>query len=77
MKLVAVNGRRWTPELLHIAIKAAKTNAAPIELLVENDEYFKSCKVDYHEGEKYPRLDRDPARPDLLGEILKPLAPQP
>ena len=77
MKIVAVNGRRWTPDILRTAIQAASTNSAPIELLVENEDYFKSCKVDYHEGEKYPRLERDPAKPDLLTEILKPLTPAP
>jgi predicted metalloprotease with PDZ domain len=77
MRLVAVNGRRWSPALLRTAIKAAGTNAAPIELLVENDDYFKSCKVDYHQGEKYPLLERDPAKTDLLTEILKPLTPAP
>jgi predicted metalloprotease with PDZ domain len=77
MKLVAVNGRRWTADLLRTAIKAARTNAAPIELLVENEDYFKSCKVDYHEGEKYPRLERDPSKPDLLQDILKARTPAP
>ena len=51
MNIVAVNGRRWTAELLRTAIQAARTNAAPIELLFENDDYFQTCKVDYHEGE--------------------------
>ena len=74
MKLVAVNGRRWKPENLRTAIKAAKTNQEPLELLVENNDYFKTCKVDYHEGEKYPCLERDAAKPDLLTEILKPRA---
>jgi hypothetical protein len=77
MKLVAVNGRRWTPELLRTAITAAKTDTAPIELLVENQDYFKACKVDYHGGERYPHLERDAAKPDLLTEILKPLTPAP
>ena len=77
MKMLAVNGRRWTPELLRTAVKAAQTNAAPIELLVENEDYFKTCKLDYHEGEEYPMLERNPAKPDLLTEILKPLAPSP
>ena len=77
MKLVAVNGRRWTPDLLRTAVKAATTNTAPIELLVENEDYFKSCKLDYHDGEKYPRLERDSTKPDLLKEILKPLTPAP
>lgn len=77
MKLVAVNGRRWTPDILRAAVKSAKAGAAPIELLVENEDYFKTCKLDYHEGEKYPCLVRDAARPDLLTEILKPLTPTP
>jgi predicted metalloprotease with PDZ domain len=73
MKLIAVNGRRWKPELLRNAVKFARTDNAPIELLVENEEFFKTCKVDYHDGERYPRLERDTAKPDLLAEILKPL----
>jgi predicted metalloprotease with PDZ domain len=77
MKLVAVNGRRWTPEILREAVKEAKTNSAPVELLVENDDYFKTCRLTYHDGEKYPCLERDAARPDLLSEILKPLTPEP
>ena len=77
MKVVAANGRRWTAERLRTAVKTAGTNAAPIELLLENDDYFKSCKIDYHEGEKYPVLERDPAKPDLLTDILKPLTPAP
>jgi predicted metalloprotease with PDZ domain len=75
MKLHAVNGRRWTPAILRAAIKSAKAGSEPIDLLVENEEYFKNCKLDYHDGEKYPQLERDDARPDLLSEILKPLTP--
>ena len=77
MKLVAVNGRRYAADLLHPAVQAATTNNAPIELLVENEDCFKSCKVDYHGGEKYPWLQRDPTKPDLLKDILKPLTPAP
>jgi predicted metalloprotease with PDZ domain len=77
MTLVAVNGRRWTPEILRDAVKSAATNTAPLELLVENADYFKTCKLNYHGGEKYAQLERDPAKPDLLSEILKPLTPAP
>ena len=77
MKLTAVNGRRWTPAILRAAVGSAETNSAPVELLVENDDYFKSCKLDYNGGEKYACLERDAAKPDLLGEILKPLTPPP
>ena len=77
MRLVAVNNRRWTAELLRTAVRAAKTNTAPIELLVENEDYFINCKPDYHDGERYPTLERDKDKPDLLSEILKPLATPP
>ena len=71
MKLVAVNGRRFSPEILRDAIKAAKNSSAPIDLLVENTDYYKTYKIDYHGGEKYPHLVRDDSKPDLLTEILK------
>jgi predicted metalloprotease with PDZ domain len=71
MKIVAVNGRRFSGDVLHDAIKAAKGGTDPIELLVENTDYFKTFKLNYHEGEKYPRLVRDESKPDLLSDILK------
>jgi predicted metalloprotease with PDZ domain len=71
MRLVAVNGRRFSPEVLRDALKSAKTGSAPIELLVENTDYYKTYKIDYHAGGKYPHLVRDEAKPDLLTEILK------
>jgi predicted metalloprotease with PDZ domain len=77
MKLVAVNGRAWSAKLLRDALKTAVTNRAPIELLMERDDYYQTCTVDYHGGEKYPVLERDPSKPDLLDEILQPLAAVP
>lgn len=71
MKLVAVNGRRFSPEVLRDAIKAAKNSSAPLELLVENTDYYKTYKIDYHGGEKYPHLVRDESKPDVLSDILK------
>jgi predicted metalloprotease with PDZ domain len=71
MRLVAVNGRKWSPELLHVAVKAAQANNQPIDLLVENAQFFKTYSVDYYEGEKNPHLERVPNQPDILGDILK------
>jgi len=71
MKVVAVNGRRFSPEILRDAIKAAKGTSATVDLLVENTDYYKTYKLDYHDGEKYPHLVRDESKPDLLAEILK------
>jgi len=73
--LVAVNGRKWTPEILRAAVKDSEKNL--VELIVENEDFFKVCKLDYRGGEKYPCLVWDASKPDLLSEILKPLAPPP
>lgn len=73
MKLIAINGRKATEELLHAAIRDAKTSKDPIEFIVENSGYFKIVKLDYHDGEKYPHLLREANSPDYLGDILKSL----
>lgn len=74
MKLVAVNGRKWSPSVLHEALKAAQGSDRPIDLLVENAQFFKTYSVPYHDGEKNPHLERASGQPDILGDILKPLA---
>ena len=71
MKIIAVNGRKFSADVLHDAIKSAKGGKDPIDLLVENTDYYKSFKIDYHEGEKYPTLVRDESKPDLMADILK------
>ena len=75
MKLVAVNGRKWSPDDLHAAIRQAKGGHEPIELLIENEDFFQTYHVDYHGGERYPHLERISGKPDLLGEIAKMRAP--
>jgi hypothetical protein len=72
MNLIAVNNRRWKPQLLRTAIKEARDGTAPVELWVENGDVFKACRLEYREGERYPYLEREPGKPDLLSEILKP-----
>ncbi len=76
MKIIAVNGRRFTPEGLHDALQAANTERDPVELLVENAEYFRTYKLNYHGGERYPHLERIAGRPDMLSQILKAHAPK-
>jgi predicted metalloprotease with PDZ domain len=71
MKLIAVNGRQYSAEVLRDALRAGKTSTAPLELLVENTDYYKNYTLDYHGGERYPHLVRDESKPDLLSEIYK------
>ena len=72
MKLVAVNGKKFSAERLRDALRAGKNDSRGLELLVENTDYYKVYKLDYHAGEKYPHLVRDESKPDLLSEIIKP-----
>ena len=74
MKVVAVNGRVYTRDLLNDAIKASKDSKNPIVLLVISDEYYKTCTIDYHDGERYPHLERDDSKPDYLDDLIKPRA---
>jgi len=71
MKVIAVNGRKYSAEVLRDALKAGKSGTAALELLVENTDYYKTYKLDYHGGERYPHLVRDESKPDLLTEIYK------
>jgi predicted metalloprotease with PDZ domain len=73
MKLVAVNGRKYSPAILRTALQAAGGSDQPIELLVENAQFLKSYAIPYREGLKNPHLERVADQPDILGDILKPL----
>ncbi len=70
--LIAVNGRRWTPEILQQAMADARDTDVPIRLLVENTEFFSEILIDYHGGERHPHLERNDRKRDLLSEILAP-----
>jgi predicted metalloprotease with PDZ domain len=72
MKIVAVDGRAWTPEILAEQIQAAKGSQAPIEIAAQQGDVLKAFKVSYHGGERYPHLERDASKPDLLAMILAP-----
>jgi predicted metalloprotease with PDZ domain len=72
MKLVAVNGRHFSKDVLKDALAQGKASSEPLELLIENTDYYKAYKVDYHGGEKFPHLVRDQSKPDLLSDIIKP-----
>jgi predicted metalloprotease with PDZ domain len=67
MKLVGVNGRKWSSTLLHEAVKSKE----PIELLVENAEFYLTARLKHNAGLGYAHLERVSAKPDLLKEILK------
>jgi predicted metalloprotease with PDZ domain len=72
MKIVGVNGRWYTRDLLKDAVLASKDSSQPISLLVVHNEYYKTCAIDYHGEPRYPHLVRAEGRDDYLDELIKP-----
>jgi len=70
MTLVAVNGKAYDADGLKDAITAAKTGTDPIELLVKSDDAYKTVKIDYHGGLRYPVLTRTGDGAAYLDDIL-------
>jgi predicted metalloprotease with PDZ domain len=72
MSVIAVNGHDYSSDALKDAVTAAAKDAsAPVELLVKNFDEYKTVRIDYRGGLKYPHLVRDTGKPDTLGALLK------
>ena len=76
MKPIAVAARRFSVERLREALRAGRNGTEPLELLAEDGDFVRAFRLDWHGGELHPVLVRDPAKPDLLSEILRPLTPR-
>lgn len=74
MTIVAVNGKEYSADAVKDAVTAAaKDKSRPVELLVKNFDEYKTVRIDYHGGLKYPHLVRDNSKPDTLSDLIKPL----
>lgn len=73
MQIIAVNGRGFAPLVLRAAIQKAKGNGPALEFIVENTNYYKIIRMDYHGGERYPQLQRVEGTPARLDDILQPM----
>jgi predicted metalloprotease with PDZ domain len=73
-KIMAVNGRVYSKDALHAAIRQAKSSSAPIHFILQNDPLVTEVDVDYHDGDRYPTLVRVEGMPGYLDDIAKPLA---
>jgi predicted metalloprotease with PDZ domain len=73
MKIVAVNGRAFDPDVLRAAVRDAKGTQKPMEFIVENTGFYSVLKMEYQGGEQYPDLERDKNTPDRLDAILAPM----
>lgn len=72
-KIIAVDGKIFMPDTLLAAIHDAKGSSEPIQLIIQADSFVRPAQIDYHDGEKYPVLERLDGTPDYLNDITRPL----
>ena len=74
-KIIAVNGTAYDADRLNAALVANKDGKAPIELLVQRGDQYKTIKWDYRDGPRYPKLTKNSAAAggDYLLKILAPV----
>jgi predicted metalloprotease with PDZ domain len=69
-QMIAVGGTTFSADLVKDAIKNAKTTGAPVELLVKNGDRYRTVRMDYRGGLRYPRLERNASTPARLDQIF-------
>ena len=71
-QIVSVNGVGYSGDRLREAIRDAQKSGAAIELAIRNGDRYRSVSMNYREGLRYPRLERDTSKPARLDQILAP-----
>ena len=73
MVVTNVNGAKFSGAALRDALKRGKTDKAPLLLAATNNSEHATYTLDYHGGERYPVLERDASKPDVLTQIISPV----
>lgn len=71
--IVAVNGHSFSNDLFREAIRAARGTREPIRLLLKRGDTYREVALDYHDGLRYPALERVGTGPSTLDDLLAPL----
>jgi predicted metalloprotease with PDZ domain len=71
-QITAVNGRDFDPDALKDAIKTAAGNGAAPELLIHDGDVYRTVKLDWHGGLRYPRLEKVGKGQGTLDALLAP-----
>ena len=68
MRLLAVNGQRFSLAGIEQAVRQSK-NGGALEFQVANGNFTSLARIDYHDGIKFPQLERNSSKADLLRQI--------
>lgn len=71
-KIVAVNGRTYSSDLLYDVLEDAAHTHAPITLLAQHGDVYRTISIAYDGGPRYPHLVRIEGTSDRLSEVVRP-----
>jgi predicted metalloprotease with PDZ domain len=71
-EILAVNGRSFSGDAIKAAITAAKGTNQPVNLLVKSGDLYRTVALNWHEGLKYPRLEKTGRGSGTLDALLAP-----
>ncbi|MGH8290014.1 MAG: M61 family peptidase [Steroidobacteraceae bacterium] len=74
MKIAAVDGQAYTDKVLKYVATQAEHSNGPTTFLVQQDGWYHTDQVNYHDGPRYPHLVALPGKPDMLAKIMAPHA---
>ena len=70
MQVLAVNDLQYSADELEEAVRAAKDSKQPVRLLVKEVDVYRTLSIDYHDGLRYPTLERIEGSTDYLTPIF-------
>src|SRR4029077_3698150 len=71
-QIVAVDGTSYRADRFKDAVTDAAHSQTPIELLIKNGDHYRTVTFDYHDGLRYPHLERVGEGTARLDQILEP-----
>jgi predicted metalloprotease with PDZ domain len=74
MHVLAVDNQEFSAGVFEYALKKAQHSSAPISLITSQTGWFQTLSLDYHDGVRYPHLERIEGTPDMLAAIMLPHA---
>jgi predicted metalloprotease with PDZ domain len=70
MTILAVGGQDYSSDALEYGIRAAVHATGSIAFVIEQSGWVNTYRVDYHDGLRFPHLERIPGTSDMLAEIM-------
>lgn len=71
-KVIAVNGQEYSADGMRGALTLAAKDRKPIEIILKQDKSYRTIRLDYSGGLRYPRLEKTGEGEGSLDRLLRP-----